>query len=98
MCTHSKQLLEAFRLLLRIRSFNDNRYAVKIHEVSLNLKKSWDSILLQNASDFNIMDIINRNCSTKLKMKLIQEVIFEKDCSDWYLELLNDRNLLIETS
>ena len=38
-CTHSKQLLESFRLLLRIRSFNDNRYAVKIHEVSLNFAK-----------------------------------------------------------
>ena len=94
MCTHSKQLLESFRLLLRIRSFNDNRYAVRIHEVSLNLQKSWDSIVLQKASDFNIMDIINRNCSTKLKMNLIKEVIFEKDCSDWYLELHNDRNLL----
>ena len=40
------------------------------------------------------MDIINRNCSTKLKMNLIKEVIFEKDCSDWYLKLHNDRNLL----
>ena len=81
---------EVDRRTLATRAF----YAVKIHEVSLNLQKSWDSIVLQKASDFNIMDIINRNCNTKLQMKFIKEVIFEKDCSDWYLELHNDRHLL----
>ena len=91
--THIRGWKYIYRLVLRVRNADGNRSTFKMYTSSLNVGRSWDRKCIESAHDIGLYDILLIDYSISRKLSEIRAILHERDCTDWLVELNNDRNL-----
>lgn len=90
--TKSAEILETFRLFLRVSKAYDTRLTYKVHMWSKDCSRSWDKNCIKKAQILGIENVINDTFSIKHKLQDIKSKLCEKDKNEWVEKLFNDRN------
>ena len=90
--TKSAELLETYRLFLRVRYTYDYRITHKVHMWGMNISRSWDKKCCEIAHKLGIYDIIDSQYSNRHKMYDIKTKLYEIEKQEWVEKLYQDRN------
>ncbi|CAG2228057.1 unnamed protein product [Mytilus edulis] len=81
--TKSAEILETFRLFLRVSKAYDTRLTYKVHMWSKDCSRSWDKNCIKKAQILGIENVINDTFSIKHKLQEIKSKLCEKDKNEW---------------
>ncbi|CAC5381708.1 unnamed protein product [Mytilus coruscus] len=90
--TKSTELLETYRLFLRVRYTYDYRITHKVHMWGMNISRSWDKKCYEIAHKLGIHDIIDSQYSNRHKIYDIKTKLCEIEKQEWVEKLYQDRN------
>ncbi|CAG2226307.1 ABC1 [Mytilus edulis] len=85
--TKSAQILETFRLFLRVSKTYDTRLTYKVHVWSKDCSRSWDKNCIKKAQILGIENVIDDTFSIKHKLQEIKSKLCEKDKNDFACSL-----------
>ena len=71
--TYHKQLIEVFRLRLRLKDAGENRLTTNIFNVSENIANSWNRKCSNIINNLEITNIMNSRRSTKNKLRTMDK-------------------------
>ncbi|CAC5406288.1 unnamed protein product [Mytilus coruscus] len=90
--TKSAELLETYRLFLRVRYTYDYRITHKVHMWGMNISRSWDKKCYEIAHKLGIHVIIDSQNSNRHKIYDIKTKLCEIEKQEWVEKLYQDRN------
>jgi len=88
----TKQRLDVFRLLRRLKGLGNTRLPHIIHCWSSRKGRSWEKDVLKVAKSVNILKYVDVPTISAAQLVLIKKHLFQMDETAWFSELWNDNN------
>ncbi|XP_033750928.1 uncharacterized protein LOC117335116 [Pecten maximus] len=93
--TLSKQRIEVFRFYCRVKSANPDKLLRKIHNWSMRRRDSWDARVVKLGKKYSIENLLESAVRpTYHTVNAIKLKVQQKDESDWFGQIWNDRGLV----